>query len=475
MLRSKRLIALSAAILTAFAAASCGSSSSETASASSEDDSFVPTENVEVQTTEKVDGIPEGADGELLYMGLDDLNPTKAKKEKSTELTLFEEKGGKISFHQTTYFGQYDELAAAIMSNKDAPDFVDYNWLSFPCHTLKGMNQPIDDIVDFDDPLWVDVKDDAEQYSLAGKHYVAPLYYEASAMICYDHSLIESESLDDPYELYLEGEWTQDKWASIMREYVGNAGDSERYGINGFFKPHCIQQTGKTLVNYDMATNSFSSNLNDPDIESVENMLYDLNKEGILSNEWIGSAREAFNGGSLFYAMGAWGYSGNFSPKEDDDWRVVPIPAYSKDPQKITTSDMTSYMWVKGSKKNDAMRVWLECCRLTYTDPDYAETNRKKFMENNPYWTDEMYDVMMDVTSDDYYMIYDYCYGLDNTTGDANAFDGNICLTDVLYKMSSQEDDEGVQNTWAQIREKYSPTIDTTVKEVNDAVKAMIG
>ncbi|MGN0634150.1 MAG: extracellular solute-binding protein [Oscillospiraceae bacterium] len=469
MKSTKKLCALTAAVLIAANVTACGKSSGK----KSDDDSFVPTENVKVESTDKIDRIPEGAETELIYMGLADINPTKANKEKSTELTLFEDLGGSIAFKQTTYFGQYDELAAAIMSNQDIPDFVDYNWLSFPCHTLKGMNQPIDDIVDFDDPLWADVKDDAEQYSLSGKHYVAPLNYEASAMMCYDHAIIESEGLDDPYELYLEGEWTQDNWASIMREYVANDPDGGRFGINGFFKQHCIQQTGKILVNYDTENNTFSSNLKDPDIEAVQNLLYDLNKDGIFNNEWIGSAREAFTAGCLFYSMGAWGYAANNGPKEDDDWRVVPIPTYKNDQQKITTSDMTAYMWVKGSTKNEAMKCWLECCRLTYTDPDYKETNRLKYMENNPYWTDEMYDVMMDVTSDDYYMIYDYCYGLSNNTGDPNAFDGNISLTDVLYKMSSQQDSDGNQNTWAQIREMYSGTIDTEIDEVNREIKKL--
>ena len=327
------------------------------------------------------------------------------------------------------------------------------------------------DIVNFDDPLWADVKDDSEQYSLAGKHYVAPLRYEASAMMCYNHEHIENEGLDDPYELYLEGEWNWDSWQKIMKEYVD--GGDERYGINGFFRQHITQQTGKTLVNYNMDTNEFSSNLNDPDIEAAQKMLYDLQKSNMILNGWIGSARDAFNQGCLFYAMGDWAYSGNNSPTDEDDWRIVPMPEYPKNPQKITTSDMKAFMWVRGSEKNDAMKCWLECCRVTYTDPEYQETNKLKFMENNPNWTDEMYQVKMDAVSDDRYMIYDYCFGLSAATGDPNSFDGNSCLTDVLYNHASEEDEEGGQSTWAQVREKYSATIDSEIKEVNEKVKAV--
>ena len=111
---------------------------------------------------------------------------------------------------------------------------TNYEWLSFPAHVVANMHQPIDPIVNFDDPLWADVKDDAEQYSLAGNHYVAPLRYEASAMMCYNHEIIENEGLDDPYELYLQGEWNWDNWAEIMREYCENGDGEEIYGVNGF-------------------------------------------------------------------------------------------------------------------------------------------------------------------------------------------------------------------------------------------------
>lgn len=468
----RKIMALCAGLIMTAAAAGCGGSGDGDGAASkAADDSFEATENVEVAVTDKVDAIPEGAENTLVYLGVSDLNPTRANPEKSTELTLFEEKGGAIEWQQTTYFERFDKLATALLSKQDIPDMTNYEWLSFPAHVCNEMHQPIDPIVDFTDPLWADVADDAEQYSLAGKHYVAPLRYEASSMMCYNHEYIENEGLDDPYEMYLEGEWNWDSWQKIMKEYVD--GGDERYGINGFFRQHITQQTGKTLVNYDMATNEFSSNLNDPDIEAAQKMLYDLQKSNMILNGWIGSARDAFNQGCLFYAMGDWAYSGNNSPTDEDDWRIVPMPEYPKNPQKITTSDMKAFMWVMGSEKNDAMKCWLDCCRVTYTDPEYQETNKLKFMENNPNWTDEMYQVKMDAVSDDRYMIYDYCFGLSAATGDPNSFDGNSCLTDVLYNHASEEDEEGGQSTWAQVREKYSATIDSEIKEVNERVKAV--
>lgn len=458
----KRVIAGAFALAMALSAASCGSKKEDKDSSS-----FEATNNVKVEDDEKISAIPEGSATELLYLGEGDLNPTAGNPETSTELTLFQKRGGSIKYSATTHDERFDKLAAAITANKDVPDIFKYEWIAFPSQIVREMYQPIDSIVDFESDIWSPTKDVADQFVLKGEHYVAPVGYEASAMLCYDNSVIESEGLDDPYQLYLDGEWTWSSWENIMTDYVGNASDTERYGVNGFFKNHFVQQTGKRLVEYDADSNTFVNNLKDPDIEKAENMLYDMNKKGLILGGWIGSANDCFSQNCLFYAMGDWAYTGNSGPKEGDNWAIVPIPASDDNPQKITTSNMTAYMWVKGSDKADAVKCWFECNRVAKTDPKYAETNKEKFMENNPYWTEEMYNVRSDVISDDYMMIFDYIFGISNTLGDEKSFDGNQKLADYIYGAVASTDEDGNQPTWAQIREQYSATVDSEIKDMN--------
>lgn len=436
-----------------------------------DDKKFVPTENVKVSDAENIQPIPDNAEKEIIFLGEYDLNPTEGSPEKSTELQLFESKGGKIGFRATSNDERFNDLASAIMANKDVPDIFKYEWLAFPSQVIKQMYQPIDDIVDFSDPLWKDSKDTADQFVLNDKHYVAPLGYSASAMLCYDKSVIVAEGLADPYELYENDSWTWNAWKDIMSDYVGAAGGDEvRYGVNGFFRTHIIQQTGKKFVEYDMKKNQFVSNMNDPDIENGQDFLYDLTKEGLVLDGWIGSARECFDQNCLFYAMGDWAYSGANSPSEKEHWGIVPIPQYDENQQKITTSDMTSYMWVRGSEKRDAVKCWLECCRASYTDPKYAETNKAKFMENNPYWTEEMYKVKTDAVSEDYLMLFDYAYGISSVLGNKNNFDGEQCLVDALYNQASTISKDGVQYTWAQVREMYSEIVDMELNDINEKI-----
>ncbi|MFT3950636.1 MAG: extracellular solute-binding protein [Oscillospiraceae bacterium] len=462
----KKCTAVILALLAALSTSACGSKEEDSSEA------FSGTENVSVAPTDKISAIPDGQAQEILYMGVDDLNPTRANPEKTTQLALFEAKGGSIQYTPVTYVDRFDKIAAAVMAQTGAPDIVNYEWLSFPSQVVVDMYKPIDSLVDFNDSLWSGVKKTADQFVLGGKHYVAPLSFEASAIMCYDKDRIDENSLADPYTLYQKGEWNWDNWEKIMRTYVENAsGDEARYGINGFYKQHVIQQTGKTLVTYDAATNQFSANLDDPDIEKGQDLLYDMMKDGLVLNGWIGDARSAFNSGCLFYAMGDWGFSGKTNgPKDDDNWLVVPMPQYTGNPQNITTSDMKAFMWMKTSEKDAAVKCWLECCRVAATDPTYLETTKQKFMQNNPNWTDEMYDVKRAVSSDDYLMVFDYAYGLSAAMGDPKGFDGNTSLVDALYTFASSLDEDGNQPTWTQLREQYEQTVQYEVDTINKKV-----
>ena len=471
----KKYIAAAMALSMATGVAGCGSSSN---SSSKAEDDFSATENVAVADTESIEAIPEGAEKEILYLGEGDLNPTKGSPEKSTELQLFESKGGKIRFQQTSNEDRFDNLAAAITANKDIPDIFKYEWLAFPSQVVKDMYQPIDSIVDFSQPLWSATKDTADQFMLNGKHYVAPLGYSASAMLCYDKDIIDAEGLDDPYELYQNGEWDWNAWYDMMSEYVeGAAADEERYGINGWFAPFIFQSTGKTLITYDADRDEYVSNLNDADFVRASDMLYDIAKNGMYYPDWVGQAGDAFKKNILFYAMGPWASTGTHSPKDGDNWGVVPMPKDPNSDKLYTTIDMNAYMWVKGSTKNDAMKCWLECAKIVYTQDTYKDIEKEKFFVNNPNWTEDMYNVAyVDLVTDKFTKIFDPGYGISTTLSDNDAAtnDTKEAVIPYLYTSVMKTDENGSQYTWTQLKEQYKGTVDSELKTLNDQYHAYL-
>ena len=200
-MKIKKVLALAVALTSVFAVAGCGS----TGDSSSKE--------VKVEDTQEIEAIPDDAQKTIRWMGTYDLNPDEKKGEdKSVEMTLFNNKGGKVEYTRVTDSEKFDQLASAIMAQQNVPDIFKYEWMAFPAQVLKDMYQPVDDIVNFDDPLWADVKTAADKFVMGGKHYVAPISFTVGTLMMYDQDVIDAEGLDDPYELYQNNEWNWDNW-----------------------------------------------------------------------------------------------------------------------------------------------------------------------------------------------------------------------------------------------------------------------
>ena len=469
MFKAKKIAAGAFALCFAAAAVGCGGS---------KDDSSSHVDQVKIEDTDKIEAIPDGADNELEWLSYFDINPTKGA-EKRADLTLFEKKGGKINYTNTTSMTKYDTLANRVLAN-DVPDMFWYEQkMTFPNYCVKGMFQPVDDIVDFDSDLWADVKDTADQFTLKGEHYVAPVKYVANSVLTYDKDVIEACALDDPYELYMNDEWNWDTWYDMMDEYVkGAEGDEQRYGVNGWFAPFIFQSTGHTLIEYDADKDEYVSNITDPNFDRATDLLYNISKNGLYYGDWVGQASDCFKKNILFYAMGPWAASDTHTPKDGSNWGIVPIPSDPNADAKYTSVEINAYMWVKGSTKKEAMKTWMECAKLVNTDPTYIEADKEKFFVNNPNWTEEMYQMAYsELSSSNWVQLIDPGYGISTTLSndDAAANDTKEAVVAYMYSSVMKTDDDGAQYTWTQLRETYSGTIDSELKTFNEEYKKFIG
>ncbi|MCC8191627.1 MAG: ABC transporter substrate-binding protein [Ruminococcus sp.] len=472
MKKLKRLLAGSMAIIMTFAFVGCSDSED------TEDASSVKEETVKVVSTDDIEDIPDGAETELLYMGESDLNPTNSN-EKSVGLNLFEDKGGTITYSRVTSSNKFTKLGAAVTSGKDVPDLFDYEWLAFPCQVVQGFYQPITDLIDFDDAMWVDVKETASQYQLNGEYYVAPISYNASSMLFYNRDFFTDSGLDDPVDLYYAGEWDIDAMEELMSEWCkGSTEDTIRYGINGYFALQIIQQTGETMVTTEDNI-TFTNNLDSAAIAKAQERLYNWQKDGYVEPNWIGGASDAFEKNILFYAMGDWAATGTAGPGSSDNWGVVPFPSdpsYEGD-KPITTSDMTAYMWVNGSDKSEAVKTFYECYRVAETDTTYIQNTKDKWLADNPYWTEEDYEIIRTVADpDENFMIFDPAYGVSSLMGDDwGGFRTGVNLTGWLYTGCTKADEtDGVSYTWTQLKETYSGTVDSELESINSQIESFI-
>lgn len=438
--------------------ASCSSDDTGAADATTATTTTAKTEwtgdNIDVTVAEDDVGSVDISGQTIKWMGFYDLNPTNDSPERSTEVAILEDTyGAKIEYVPTTNDKQFDDLAAAIIGGT-SPDIFVYDWRAFPYDINKGQFQPIDSIVDWEDPLWAEVKDQADMFTWKGEHYIAPFGYGFNdfQILMYNKDQVEELGLDDPYELYQQDKWDWDAFTGIMKDFTG--GDPALYGIGGWWANAFVYTCGDTLVTYD--GNTFTNNLYSAQVERAQNVITDIWTNGLVKRGWIDPGAAFSTGDLLFYSMGTWAYEGAAAAVPDDTIQVVPFP---KDPDSDTyymNKRIFSHMWVKGSENADAVKVWFNINRMTNSEQQYIDITKEKFLANNPHWSSDVYDTVMSYCDEDKFKLaYDYGFGLS-----ANM---NSTVMSTLYEGIVNEQFE----SWAQAREQYMNIVDEEIAAYN--------
>ena len=401
----------------------------------------------------------------LKWLGIYDLNPTNDSPERSPELALFEDTyGAKIEYMPTTSDKRFDDLATSILGGT-SPDIFAYEWRTFPYDISKGQYQAIDSLVNWDDPKWAAVKDTADSFIWKGEHYIAPLGYSFNdtQVLMYNKTTMADNGFEDPYELYLNGEWDWNTFVDMMKTYVeSNDSGSERYGIGGWWANAFVYTSGETMVTYDGT--KFGNNLRSQKIERAQGVLsrcrYFIKcfKNNLIKRGWIGGESAFVDDSILFYSMGTWAYNAAAKSCPDDVIQIVPFPKDPDSDKYYVSNKVFAYMWVKGSENADCVKAWFDCNRTVNYDEKYVEATKEKFLKNNDGWTSEMYDIAMNFYDPDQFVqAYDYGYGLSTYMSDT--------LMTVLYEGIANEQFED----WVQAREEYYSIVDEEIKVYNDA------
>ena len=456
------ICAVSLALLIAAGLSACGNGDGESS------DTGVTTtsrtewtgDNIEVTADEGALKTDVDISGQTLtWLGTYDLNPTNDSPERSAELALFEDTyGASIEWSVTSSNERFDALATAILGGTP-PDIFVYEWRTFPLDISKDQYQPIDSLVDWNDPMWADVKDEADKFLWKGEHYIAPLGYafNDTQVLMYVKETVEAEGFEDPYELYLNGEWNWDVFVDMMKTYVEN--NPDKFGIGGWWSNAFVFTAGDTMVTYDGTT--FKNNMASPKIERAQAVLEDIFKSGLINRGWIDPKNAFATDNMLFYGMGTWAYNDASLSVEENTVQIVPFPRDPQQDKDYVSNKIQAYMWVKGSEKADAVKAWFDCCRLVNYDPKYTEVTKQKFLENSPGWTSEMYDIAMNFyDSDKFVQAYDYGYGISQDM--ANDKDGGVMK--ILYEGIADEKSEN----WVQTRDTYSGLVDEEIAVYNN-------
>ncbi len=390
----------------------------------------------------------------------------------NTGFWTFQEKYGcDVEWIETTYEMRFDDLANLILTG-NAPDFYPAGMEIFPSKVLRGMFQPVDSYIDYNDPLWEGMRDYVyTYYSLNDRPYVIGTDTGFDNVVAYNRRVISEWGFDDPATLYYNDEWTWDVFYDMCVEFSDP--DEDRYALDGWsYNSGIMHSCGEVLVPYDTETHRFYTNIDSPAIEKAANLLYELNKNECIYPRWNNgwAIRSGAEGGGmreglcLFYIRGTWSFTG---PVDDisaiwgditnNELMFCPLPRDpSGDGCYYSESTISGYCIVSGAENPEGVALLAACDRFKVLDPTVVSIDRKQ-LEETYLWTEEMLEM------------YDECYRISSSENVVVVYNAGGYSDKISSTLGTLEGVADAQeaSTWAQLKEQNSEKLAYYVDELN--------
>ena len=381
--------------------------------------------------------------------------------------------GGKIVTDTCSYDDRYTVLANKVSSG-ESPDMFPFEADNFPCGVISGMYDPIDQYLDVTGDEWSYTKDLMEKYVVGGKHYVILPYSQEGDFLVYNRDTIEMHGLDDPYELFIKGEWDWNAMYDMLVAYC-NA-DEDRYGIGGWWPEYAfVATTGTPFVS--LTEGKLKSNLDSTEVAKAMNFLAKLYSEGLHypweKFDWSKKINFVTEGKMLFYATGEHDLKGTFRNQKKSAYCenvfIVPFP---KDPdtdkyyQHLGTD---AHMLVAGASNPEGVAAWQNVRRVAHYDPKVTEQGKVEAKSNYNY-TDELIEALdiLEGSREDIQFegVYDFRRGVN-----AELRTGMDEAEGVIQELERSTYKMGL--SWTEVLSQYSKQIQTYIDEANTKIDAL--
>ena len=454
-----------------FAACTTESSSSTSSSTESANSTYFTTIDDEIENPVSIDNISIDAGdkvdpAELIYLGCYDI--TTAGDVKPAYKYFSANYDCTIKCTIVGSLQILEKLTTAISSG-DSPDLVDYADSTFPLIMSKNMYTPLDEYMDLSAPQWSGLDGYINNYRWNGNNYYYPWAYNVSPyFLVYNRGLYEELGIDDPKELYDEGNWTWDTMTDCIRKFIDSDVNGERtglYGATAYAAQSIINSTGTPLISVG-DDGKLVGNFDNANVDRAANFMQSLKKEGLASfQEGVIDVDTVpiKDGTAAFQAMGEWiisGYARDMTKDDTLDYFFVPFPRDPSADDYYYSMTTFGYLVPAGSKYAKQASVFINCCRLSNTDEDLKATTKESIMKNKKY-TDEMYDFLIGFKEiNNFKAIVDEPYGLDETTGQI--------IKDILGNtLFDLQNETYAGQSWTQMREANIGAINKQIDYYN--------
>ena len=468
----KRAAAAIVALSSALSIAACGNSSSSDSSSMPEKVLKEDQQQIVERLSSSIKNPRKLDNSTIKWFSHWDINPTEsADKEIGVDLALFKTAyNGKIEWMQTTWENYFDDLAKNVMANS-SPDFIGADDMNvFPKCAIKDMIEPIDDHIDFSDPLWSDMKTASDKFTFGGKHYVAVVRVDPSYIWVYNKKIIDDIGMDQPADLYKQGKWNWDTMCEMCTDFTD--AEKDMYALDGWYYENALlESTGMPLV--DMQDGKIVNNIKAPELAKAEEMMYNLQKNEVVypkdQHDWKVRG-DVFGTGlasglTLFYPIGFWGIENAPSSTEpygniaDGEVMFVPVPCAADSDKQYIPSRVHAFCIAKGAKNPEGVAAWLDCTRYAEIDEAAHQITLDQLAEDYG-WTEEMLEMRDEI----YKMaaeapVFEFAQGVSQDISN---------LTDNIIKGTMNPSGT---HTWTELVEENEKALDYYITKEQESIK----
>jgi multiple sugar transport system substrate-binding protein len=255
--------------------------------------------------------------------------------------------------------------------------------------------------LDFDRPEWDATRELMSRFHWGGRNYTAITEVtNSTAMLFYRNTVAQGAGLDDPYQLWRNGEWTWDAMLDMVSQFSVR---DEKWGIFGFYIDEAAMlSTGVGMISIEDGI--LKSNMDDNRIERAMGRLRDFAVGDFRfpyheRTDFNMPLAEFRNGDILFWQDGPWRFQEHFTKfRADDNWadtelRIVPFPRDPEADRLYIRGKQDAMMLVRGSQNYEGFLAWTYSLLIAHQDPGMHAVGRMRDKENHN-WTEHQLDIL---------------------------------------------------------------------------------
>ncbi len=392
---------------------------------------------------------------------------------------VFTEKYGcEVEWVETTWEERFSGLATKVSSNQ-SPDFFPLSTEIFPNYVMKEVFQPVNDYVDYTDPLWAGTAQIAKDYlTLGDKVYGFVQGNGVENVMVYNRRVMEENGFDDPAELYYAGDWTWDVFLDMCIDFSDP--DQQKYALDAWWWDiGVMESTGTDIMEYDLELGEYVSNLDDPRLERAANLISELQKNQCMFPVWANGWKSRDNnaegagikdGLTLFWVASGYGpiqkpvseMALRFGDMEQEEIMFVPMP---RDPdgdgKHYVTASYSGYALVTGAKNPEGVGLLAACNRFKSLDHTVKAFNKRQLVTKY-LWNDEML-----AMQEEYARLVEEGNFVVPTKDGVGGKLYNSSGSGIINKCKALGRTGASSTSWAQIKETYSEQLKYYIDALN--------